>query len=468
MNADEPQIIQHNLRLMPKQAQFVFDDEHWEILYSGAYGAGKSRALCCRAVRLAQYPGARVGLVRKALATLRSSTMITLLEPDGELPAVLPPNSYVFHRAENWIQVNGGGTIVFFGCDEETKVGSRPLTDICIDEAVELDEAEYMMLLGRRRGQYLKPDGTPNTRSISMATNPGPPSHFLYKRFFLDRHDKRLVIETNASENYHLTSDYTESLNEMPGAFRERYYMGRWVAFEGSIYWMFDPTIHVKHDPGPFERYVAGVDWGFKNPSAIRVHGINGHSRKSHVVAEHYRNMVVSNEFTDICKATSEAYKPIVFVVDPSAADLKAQMRQAGLTVFDGNNDVLAGIRRMESDLTPGPNGPMLTMELMPKKHHRDVTGNDEYPAYRWNDATIKEQPVKEFDHALDADRYARMYIHSRSGSGKMILLNARGAEKQEKPAEPEDRDVEDDRWFESGSDGGDRRIRKMGMARAR
>ena len=447
-------VLSHDLTLMPKQAQFVFDDDHWEILYSGAFGAGKSRALCCRAVRLAQFKGARVGLVRKTLADLKASTLITLLEPDGDLPPVLHPEGCTFHKAESWIQVHGGGTIVLFGCDDQAKVGSRPLTDICIDEGIELAKEEYDMLLGRRRGKYTRPDGKENTRSICTATNPGPPSHFLYKRFFEARHPKRLVIETSTAENYHLPPDYVSSMDELSGPARDRYFMGRWVAFEGAIYWMFDLKVHERHDSGPFTKYVAGVDWGFKNPAAIRVHGCNPGSRKSHVVSEYYRSMTVSNEFVEICKATKERYSPLVFVVDPSAADLKAQMRQAGLTVFDGENDVLAGIRRVESDLTPGADGPVFTMEPSCKQ------GNSEYPAYRWNDATIKEQPIKEFDHALDADRYARMFIHKNSGSGRVIRLGM-GKEKAPKPVAPEDRDVSDERWFEGLTDGGDKRIRE-------
>jgi hypothetical protein len=165
--------------------------------------------------------------------------------------------------------------------------------------------------------------------------------------------------------------------------------------------------------------------------------------------------MTVSSEFVEICKATEERYSPLLFIVDPSAADLKAQMRQAGLHVLDGDNDVSAGIRRIESDLTPGVEGPMLTMEKTCK------AGNAEYPSYRWSNATTKEQPVKEFDHALDADRYARMYIHKNVGSGKLVKLGF-GKEPPLVPVAPEDRNIEDARWWSEGPDGSDRRIRKL------
>lgn len=455
--------VQHTLKLMPKQAQFVFDDAHWEILYSGAFGAGKSRALCCRAVRLAQYPGARVGLVRKTLADLKASTLITLLEPDGELPPVLHPDTYTFHKAESWIEIHNGGTIVLFGCDDQAKVGSRPLTDICIDEGIELEKEEYTMLLGRRRGKYRRPDGKENTRSICVATNPGPPTHFLFERFFNKQHPRRLLIETNTAENYYLPEDYRQSMNELEGTARDRYYLGRWVAFEGAVYPMFDSRIHLLSLAGTkvFDHYIIGLDWGFQNPCAVRVHGCVHGSRKSHVVAEYHKNHTPSPEFVEICKVTAKAYSPCTFVVDPSAADLKAQMRNVGLNVIDGNNDVFAGIRCVQASLLPAGDSkePELTMEPSCK------AGNDEYTSYRWKDGVLKEQPVKEHDHALDADRYARMHITRGFGQARLTVL---GRDAQNRTNDipgwgilhSKEVDEDDDRWWGGSDDQPDHRVR--------
>ena len=80
--------------LLPAQLDFIRARER-EVLYSGAFGAGKTRALCMKLVsRLVGRPGAREGLARKHLVSLKATTLRTLLEQDGNLPPVLPRGTY--------------------------------------------------------------------------------------------------------------------------------------------------------------------------------------------------------------------------------------------------------------------------------------------------------------------------------------------------------------------------------------
>lgn len=399
----------HGLGLMPKQFQFVSDREHVELLYSGAFGAGKSRALCVRAVLLAmRHPGARVGLFRKTLAALKATTLVTLLQPDGDLPPVLPPSAYNYRVSDAVIDLNGGGSIVLLGCDNELRVASTPLTDCCIDESIELEESEYRMILGRARVQYTLPDGTKNLNSTASVTNPGSPGHFLYDRFYANPTPRRRRIETNAEENYHLPADYVQTLSEMTGAARDRYFLGLWCAFEGQIYSMFRTEVHERHHPGPFDFHVVGCDWGFQNPCVMRVHAMSFGSRASHVTSELYRSHMTSPQFVQAAIATAQHFRPSIFVVDPSAADLIEQLGAAGLDVYPADNRVEPGIREVQQALTyDEQQKPLLTMEPT------CTLGNREYTMYRWKDAVIREQPVKENDHACDADRYARMFIAS-------------------------------------------------------
>ncbi len=413
--------------MMPKQHDFVTDDTSWELLYSGAFGAGKTRALCVRATRLAQYPGARVALCRKTAVDLKATTLVTLLEPDGELPAVLPPGTYTHNKAEQRLRINNGGNIVYFGVDKPEKLGSRLLTDVCIDEGIELDEEEYIMLLGRKRGFYRRPNGKDSVPSLACVTNPGPPTHFLYERFFKQLHEHRRVIQANTSENHHLTADYLQTLDELTGPARERYFLGKWVSYEGAIYWMFDPAFHVKLINQQWDYYVAGVDWGFRNPAVIRLHGCGYNNGRSHVIYEYYKANVISGDFVQVCVDLQARYptEPITFVVDPSATDIIAQLQQQRLHVIHPpERNVAVGIRMVQSALALDGGGPLFTMSPDCKN------GNREYPAYRWRDTALKEEPVKELDHALDADRYARSYIATRTGG---VVLDA-SLTKRDKP----------------------------------
>ena len=418
---------------MPKQYEFVNDDTHLEILYSGAFGAGKSRALCCRAASLARYRQARVGLLRKTLVGLKATTMVTLLEEDGDLPPVLPKGSYRHHKSDGIIQLRGGGKIILLGCDNELKLGSTPLTDALIDEAIELEEKEYNMVLGRLRMTFTMPDGTKNRNSCGITTNPGSPGHFLHERFYMQHDETRLVINTNTTENFHLPDAFQKQIGAFTGTALKRYYLGEWVSFEGQVFWMYLAQVHqVAKGREPYDFYVAGVDWGSKNPAVIRVHGCNEGSYKSHVVSEVYKAQLISDQFVRYAVEAAKQYSPITFVLDPSAIDIKKQMHRAGLNAVNADNRVQPGIRCMEQSLSwsdgtdefgepEPPREPLLTMEPS------CVEGNKEYPVYRWRDTKVKEEPVKEFDHAIDADRYARMYIMA--GKGNPIEFGVLGGE---------------------------------------
>src|SRR5690349_15812682 len=142
-------------QLLPKQAEFVASQAR-EVLYSGAFGSGKTRAVCMKNVLRASRPGAREGLCRKHLVTLKATTLKTLLEPEGVLPTVLPPGTNDHNKSEKSIRIRGGGEIVYFGLDDEgdrtsTKRGSYNLSGVGCDQMEELTESDLVMLRGRYR-----------------------------------------------------------------------------------------------------------------------------------------------------------------------------------------------------------------------------------------------------------------------------------------------------------------------------
>ena len=136
----------------PKQSRFLLSDKR-EVLYSGAYGAGKTRALCYKILIHAIKPGNLVGMCRKTFASMKQTTLRTLLYPDGQLPPVLPAGTYHHRLQDHLIEISGGGSIYYFGLDDPLKAGSLNLGACGIDEAVEIDEADYLMLIGRLRNK---------------------------------------------------------------------------------------------------------------------------------------------------------------------------------------------------------------------------------------------------------------------------------------------------------------------------
>ena len=394
--------VKHSL--LPKQFDFV-ESQARELLYSGAYAAGKTRALCFRLVARAQIPGAREGLCRKHLVTLKASTLRSLLEPDGGAPPVLPPGTYDHNKSEKIIRIKGGGEIVYFGLDDVQKIGSYNLSGVAVDEAVELDLEDWHMLIGRIRLDV----GFPN--SVYAVCNPGPPSHWLAKRFglALDYVAKEgcEVIHTQTTDNTFLPESYVQSLPTMTGDADRRCVAGQGCASDGRVFDLWDRKDHSAERDHEQQRYIVGVDSGYRNPTAMLLVGIDADDRL-HVEREWYKTQMLEGEVAKKAKEWAEKFDPEVFVVDPSAVSLIEAMKAEGLYVQAAKNAVFDGIQAVQQRLrTEEGVGPLLTVDPRCENTMR------EFESYEWmsNHGGLVDKPRKENDHAMDARRYAVVHF---------------------------------------------------------
>ena len=197
------------------------------LLFSGAFGAGKTVALCAKGLKLSlDYPK-NFGLIcRKVRATLGQTTIKTFF--DRVCPRELIAD---YNKSEGLVTLNNGSQILFGGLDDPLKLGSLELGWAGIDEAIETVEDDWKMLEGR-----LRLVGVPH--QIFAATNPGPPAHYLYRMFFSEARGE--VYQAGSLENPELPADYKERLGEFEGTYFERYVMGKWVGMEGLVYSAFD------------------------------------------------------------------------------------------------------------------------------------------------------------------------------------------------------------------------------------
>lgn len=268
-----------------------------EVLGSGAFGAGKTRALDEKAyINLTAYPG-NVGLLaRKTFSSIRNTTLKTLLTE------VIPDSHIVGHnQSQHLIQVQSPfyptvycrdcgwtGDKMFpvkkrqklkasekWGCPEcksrsaveftppselyyeGLNTGSRPgempekiagmnLGFVAVDEGIEITEKDWEMLQGRLRLKELGNPFVPElpVRQIFSATNPAGPNHWMYKRFY----EKGVgeVYEGTAADNIHNPDDYIDRLHsQFSGTDAERYIGGEWRGYQGLVYSDFSDNIHV-------------------------------------------------------------------------------------------------------------------------------------------------------------------------------------------------------------------------------
>lgn len=404
-----PLRIEHEA--LPKQWEFITSDAD-EVLYSGAYGAGKTRALCLWAVLRAAHPAARVLLFRMKLQDLLNTTLATLLEGDGELGPVLPPGSYRHNRQTRTIRIHGGGTIIYDQVDDIDRIASLNASAAGGEEVSELDLGRWLKIGGRIRVKV--PGMRPQLVGV---TNPASVSHFLAQRFGLRgnrfcpelafRGDPRQpmrphAVMTSVNDNPFLPPEYVARLAGYTGVMRRRYVLGEWCANEGAIYERFSREKHVADITGKvWARTFVAIDDGTTNPASILLIRVDGDGRL-HVEREVQRSGMTNAEKVAVVKGWPA---PEFVVVDPAASSLKLELRQAGLAVYDGKNDVIPGIQAVTSQFEPGPDGaPRLTIAPGCTKLVEQIEN------YEWKDDG-KEKPVKEDDHGPDALRYAVMAV---------------------------------------------------------
>lgn len=405
-----------DVRLLPAQMEFVVwgvDDSHDSrlglpmLLYSGAWAAGKTRALCYLLAMRASVPGAREVLVRRHLEDLKRSTLVTLLEGDGDMPPILPPGTYRWNKQDHRIWIDGGGEIVYMGASDSRarsgshKIGSLNVTGAAVDEWAELSPEDNDWLISRVRL---------NTKGIGHlvygATNPGGPGHHLAGMFGIGSAPipNRKVIHAPTTSNVYLPRAYVETLNRYQGTVRARYVQGLWVGnAERMVYPRWSRVDMSRAMAGLNGRNVLGVDDGFANPFAVvRIQHWAGNA---HVDMEYSSPGMTEESKIDRITACCNALTERV-LIDPAGggASLIERARSVGIPAEAADKDVLGGISCVDNLMGSG------RFSVDPSCRRL----MEELETYEWSEGG--EKPVKSNDHLCDALRYALSYLFRKPG----------------------------------------------------
>ncbi len=253
-------------------------------------------------------------------------------------------------------------------------------------------------------------------------TNPDGPGHWLRKKYLLRglQGTGEINLRTwhsTLDDNPHLDPKYVSDLKtEYVGLWYKRFITGAWVQAEGAVFDMFDEDVHVVDELPPIYRWISmGIDYGTRNPTSANVLGIGEDGRL--YLSHEWRHdpAVARRQLTDAALSREirawladvpvpgglRGLKPEVVAVDPSAASLRLQLHEDGITPWLADNNVLDGLRLASS---------LLATDRL--KIHKSCTGLlEEIPGYSWDDEAAEkgeDKPIKANDHSIDAGmRYA-------------------------------------------------------------
>ncbi|MFB5068297.1 MAG: PBSX family phage terminase large subunit [Aerococcus sanguinicola] len=233
---------------------------------------------------------------------------------------------------------------------------------------------------------------------VILDTNPDHPRHWL-KVDYIDKADGERIVTNHFTifDNSFLNQGFIENIKATTptGTFTERGIYGRWVSGEGAIYPDFDEEIHVIDTlPDQFDRYIAGVDWGYEHKGVMMVFGVV--DDVYYLIEEHVYQHKHIDEWLEIAKQIRLKYgEHIPFYCDSARPEYVDALFYAGANASNAYKAVMPGISQMGS--------------LIKRKHlfinSQCTNFLDEINQYVW--AKTGDKPVEVNDDCMDGSRYA-------------------------------------------------------------
>ena len=246
----------------------------------------------------------------------------------------------------------------------------------------------------------------PNARAIFISTPRGKNNWFsrFWARGFSDEYPQwasiRATWKDNPREN---AENIAEARKTMSAAEFSQEYLADFNVFEGQV-WKFDAAACVSNlDELNVERMdiIAGLDWGFKDPTALCVLAYDWDSQKYYVLDEYLQAERTTEQHAEAINEMIARWNPDFIFIDSAAQQVRFDLAQNfGIATTNAEKDVLSGIGHVASIV---------------ENNNLIVSGNCKHTlvaldAYQWDDNPnlLKEKPKHNYaSHMADALRYA-------------------------------------------------------------
>jgi phage terminase large subunit len=317
-----------------------------------------------------------VSVIRKTFPALRATVLRDFIEILKELNIY----SVEDHNKSEHIYTFPNGSIVeFFSVDDEQKIRGRKRDIAWCNEANELYFDDFTQLNMRTESKLI------------FDYNPSESTSWLYEL----PQEESIMIKSTYKDNPFLPQSIRtqiEDLKRTDEALYQIYALGEKAISKSNIYsqWTF-----VAHRPARFVKYVYGLDFGYNHPTALmRVYYCDNDIYVEPVIYESYLTTTMLIE-----KLGSLGIEQTVSILaDYSRPEIIQEMNIAGYDVINANKVVKKGIDNLK------------TFGVICQD---DKALKREYENYKWKKVGdfITDEPVKLFDDAMDAIRYATTHI---------------------------------------------------------
>ena len=355
--------------LQEKRVRFVINE--------GGSRSSKTYSLCQMViVYCLQNPNKVVSIIRKTFPALRATVMRDFLEILKDLDIYEKTNH---NMSENIYRFPNGSIVEFFSVDDEQKIRGRKRDIAWCNEANELYYDDFTQLNMRTETKLI------------FDYNPSDSSSWLYE---LPK-DESILIKSTYKDNPFLPETIKrqiEDLKRTDEALYQIYALGEKAISKSNIYsnWTF-----ITHRPAKFTSYVYGLDFGYNHPTALmRVYWRDNDIYIEPIIYESYLTTTNLIEKMKILNVEEN----VEILADYSRPEIIQEMNNSGFNVLNANKVVKKGIDNVKTFGVFCQDIPYLKKE---------------YENYKWKKIgdNITDEPIKLYDDAMDAVRYATTYI---------------------------------------------------------
>lgn len=360
-----------------KNYDALYNHEARFIINEGGSRSSKTYSLCqLLMVYCLQNPQKVVSIIRKTFPALRATAMRDFLEVLKEA-GIYEKTSH--NMSEHIYTFPNGSIVEFFSVDDEQKIRGRKRHVAWCNEANELFLDDFTQLNMRTE------------QKLIFDYNPSDSNSWLYE---LPK-DESILIKSTYRDNPFLPDTIKrqiEDLKRTDEALYQIYALGEHAISKSNIYsnWTFLP-----HRPARFTQFVYGLDFGYNHPTALM--RVYWHEKDIFIEPVIYESYLTTSNLIDRM-ASLDVEKETEIIADYARPEIIAEMNNAGYNVRNANKVVKKGIDNIKT----------FGVFAMNDKHLEK-----EYQNYKWKKIgdTITDEPIKLFDDAMDAVRYATTYI---------------------------------------------------------
>lgn len=397
------------MHLLKAGKQTEFHSDRYAIfarLISAGTGSGKTRAGIQEAWLWTWECPKTVGLLFEPTYGMIKRNLIPALEEILGCSVDVSPLIRQFNRADNKITLINGTVWWLLSLNEPERAEGINADWIWADEfrlvggsgpaSKRKQQTAWNVIIRRLRGSTLGKYPT----GLWITTTPDEPGSLLHTKF--ERPDTRIpdskVYRWTIFDNPFLPEQYVEEVKrthiEGTGLYN-RFVLGLFSAVAAGSF-NFDSSKHCFKkipDLTVFKEVIGGADWGWTNPSCLLAIGIDGDDR-AWVLDEYYKSQASLEEIAQVALEMQKNWNVSTFYCDRSSPRNISMLQDYGLDAVADKSKRDEGIQMLGSRFI------FQEDEKARLYVHEDCVN-------LISELQVYDENVKQYDHAVDALRYA-------------------------------------------------------------